>query len=158
KHFAWTFVKPGDSAQLLERLRAVEAAALASPAASGSIASAGSIAAPAAREGEPRPRDSTRDVADNLKAQSACNGLAIAIAKAWNIDGEEVRLAAVKRCLQRADRLGVDLWEMHAWPVEAVRLLRLLVLCGAKMTRRQRERSASVATFVPIDHSEAIEL
>jgi hypothetical protein len=157
KHFAWTFVKPGDSALLLERLQAAEAAALASPSGHGPVAAGGRNVRLSAAATDAQP-DKTKDLAFHNKVQSTCNALAVAIAKAWGIDDEQGRLAAVKRLLLRADRLGVDLWEMHAWPVEAVRMLRLLVRCGPRMTRRQRERSASVATFVPIDHPEAIEL
>jgi hypothetical protein len=158
KHFAWTFVKPGDSALLVERLQAVEAAALAGATGLGQATPATPDAIAAGSSADVYPHNSAKDAESHSRAQAACNALAIAITKAWGARDEQARLAAVKRLLLRADRLGVDLWEMRVWPVEAVRLLRLLVLFGPKMTRRQRERASSVATFVPIDHPEAIEL
>jgi hypothetical protein len=154
KHFAWTFVRPGDTAQLVERLRAAEAALAGGTGAGQSAVASADVAATA----EVYPSRKPKDAASHTRAQAACSGLAAAIEQVWDTSEEKLRFAAVKRLLSRADRLGVELWEMHAWPLEAVRLLRLLVLFGPKMTRRQRERSASVATFVPIDHVEATEL
>ena len=149
KHFAWTFVPPGDSAQILERLRVVEAAAAAR-------VSGPSEAAPAAPV-LPRRAASVAD-RSGAKAQVGCRALALAVAEVWISTDEDECLRATKRLLARADRLGVELLEMRDWPAEAVRLLRLLVRFGPKMTRRQRERGASVATLVPLDHPEAAEL
>ncbi|MDP8999433.1 MAG: hypothetical protein M3O46_04915 [Myxococcota bacterium] len=174
KHFAWTFVRPGDSVQLTERLRAAEAAAqLPSLDATAAVGVPAVIARdtlepvrrpPLERAGADRPADRPAQADEGapersrMKAQAACRALATAIAEAWSRSDEEASLNAAKRLLARADRLGIELWEMHEWPVEAVRLLRLLVRWAPKMTRRQRERSASVATLVPIDHPEASEL
>ena len=43
-------------------------------------------------------------------------------------------------------------------PVEAVRLLRLLVAYGPRMTRKQRERAVAVAALVPLDHPDVADL
>ena len=147
KHFAWTFVPPGDSAQILERLRVVEAAAIAPVSSSSDTPPAAALL--------PR-RDAS--LPDRSGAKAPCRALAIAIADVWREADGESCLRATKRLLGRADRLGVELLEMRDWPAEAVRLLRLLVRFGPKMTRRQRERGASVATLVPLDHPEAAEL
>ena len=47
---------------------------------------------------------------------------------------------------------------MQEWPIESVRLLRLLLQHAPRMTRRQRERVASVSSLMPLDHPEAAEL
>jgi hypothetical protein len=64
----------------------------------------------------------------------------------------------VKRLLARADRLGVELASLGAWPLEAVRLVRLLVRYEQRMTARQRERAHSVARYAPLDHLEVADL
>jgi hypothetical protein len=169
KHFAWTFVKPGDSALVLERLRAAEAAAVErTPDLEGLPAAGPSGVAGEARARTSSPaggvaaadaplRDDTVQERSAAKAHSACRALAGAIAEAWREADEPSRVQATKRLLVRADRLGIELLEMREWPTEAVRLLRLFVRCAPKMTRRQRERAANVATLVPLDHPEAAE-
>ncbi len=163
KHFAWTFVPPGDSSLILERLRALEAAAserssgLDDPFVAGAPAEAlepGALRDPSA----PSPVRRKTRAPERGKAQAGCRALAVAIAQTWASTDEQACLRATRRLLGRADRLGVELLEMRDWPAEAVRLLRLLVRFGTKMTRRQRERAASVATLVPLDHPEATEL
>ena len=166
KHFAWTFARPQDSvAELLERLRVAEVAAVAR--ASGfdraaAVASGGVAGDTGASSGSGlvpgRPRIDSPPERSRAKAQAGCRALAASIAEAWSHREEQACLQATKRLLSRADRLGVDLLEMGEWPMEAARLLRLLVRCAPKLTRRQRERSASVATLVPLDHPEAAEL
>ena len=171
KHFAWTFVPPGDSAQILERLRFVEAAAIArvaradQPLAPDPDAGATEArvvpdrsAAPAVPSEPPPRKPNASGGRAGAKAQAGCRALAAAVAHAWASTDEAACLRATKQLLGRADRLGVELLEMRDWPAEAVRLLRLLVRFGPKMTRRQRERAANVATLVPLDHPEAAEL
>lgn len=204
KHFAWTFVRPGDGAKLLERVRVAQEAAFARSAAGEAAREddasgdpgrvvAGDGGRDAARDGV---RDGVRDdrgsgdttsappgdvfqahlpshddadgsdptrVKARVKARVGCRALADAVAEAWRqhlaqTEDEPARQQAVKRLLARADRLGVELLEMQQSPLEAVRLLRLFVRFGPKMTRRQRERSANVASLVPLDHPEAAEL
>jgi hypothetical protein len=147
RHFAWTFVKPGDTAQLLERLRAAEEAAIARP-----------QAAELAADDDSQPFGERATERSNVKAQARCRALAAAIAEAWALADGQASLHATKRLLARADRLGIELLEMRECSAEAVRLLRLFVRCAPKMSRRQRERGASVATLVPLDHPEAADL
>jgi hypothetical protein len=155
KHFAWTFVKPGDSAQLSERLRAAEEAAATTD---GDVGGASqSDGGERATPGEGAPSGDTPEPS-RVKARAVCRALATAVTEAWDQTDEQASFNAVKRLLVRADRLGIDLWEMREWPLEAVRLLRLFVRSAPRMTRRQRERSASVATFVPLEHPETSEL
>jgi hypothetical protein len=146
KHFAWTFARPGEMAQLLERVQAAHESDAARVGVV--VASSPPIAAERA------------DAVDRSRAkgQAACKLLAAAVADVWGTSDEQARLQAVKRLLAKADRLGVELLEMHRWPLEAVRLLRLFVACAPKLTRRQRERAANVAGLVPVDHPEAAEL
>jgi hypothetical protein len=156
KHFAWTFVKPGDSVQLSERLRAAEEAAATVP---GDIRDdSRSEGGERATAGEEGPRSDDAPEPSRARARAACRALATAVTEAWDQADEQASFNAAKRLLARADRLGIELWEMREWPLEAVRLLRLFVRSAPRMTRRQRERSASVATFVPLEHPEASEL
>jgi hypothetical protein len=192
KHFAWTFVMPGEGAKVLERVRIAHEAAFARSAErgrdpvdgptglaaddgiehtpglgdrSGDAAGAGPGSAfpvPMPSRLDADGADSTRTKA-RVKARLGCRALAESIAEAWRQhlarpEDERACLQAVKRVLLRADRLGVELLEMQHSPLEAVRMLRLFVRCGPKMTRRQRERSANVASLVPLDHPEAAEL
>src|SRR5712671_5950511 len=74
KHFAWMFVRPGDTAQLTERLRAVEQAITAGaqrPAGEESKALVVSVA------------DDGETERSRAKAKAACRALATAIADAW---------------------------------------------------------------------------
>ncbi len=145
KHFAWTFAQPGDVARLLERARMAHEGSGGLPS---DVASTDVGAGHAAGAAE----------TSRAKAQLSCRSLAVAVGSAWELTGDPERQQAVKRLLARADRLGVELLEMHRWPVDAVRLLRLFVHFGATMTRRQRERCASVAALVPLDHPEVADL
>src|SRR5579883_1979932 len=160
KYFAWTFVLGGDTARLSDRLNAAEEAAAAGDADGRSMDAA--VFDDAASE--PIARRS------RAKARAACRALAASIGEAWACD-EALRDAApgaaaaggcgartVKRLVVRAERLGVELLEMRGWPAESVRLLRLIVRYGPTMSRRQRERCASVATLVPVEHGEVAEL
>jgi hypothetical protein len=143
KHFAWRFLRPGDSQRIAELLRAAEA-----------DEEAGAPAAPdlpaTLSEGQlERSRE---------KARVGCRALAVAVAEVWAIADREASVRPVKRLLARADRLGIALVGMDAHPTEAVRLLRLFVRHGGRMTRRQRERAAWVAAAVPLDHPETADL
>jgi hypothetical protein len=152
KHFAWTFVRPGDTAQLRERLRAAEQAA----------------AATAAEPTSDPPRPATGDLSlpgdddapgkSGSKAQARCRALAVSVDEAWSLPDENASLQATKRLLVRAERLGADLLEMREHSLQAVRFLRLLVRWAPKMTRRQRERGPNIATLVALDHPEVAEL
>jgi hypothetical protein len=84
--------------------------------------------------------------------------VALATAEAWAEVDTEKRFQAVKRLLARSHRLGVEVVGMQEWPVESVRLLRLLLQYAPRMTRRQRERVASVSSLMPLDHPETAEL
>jgi hypothetical protein len=140
KHFAWSFVPPGETARVAERLRVAE----------------GESDAPRASLAEASDEEAMEEV--RAKATDACKPLSVAIEQAWHLKDEDARQRAVKRLLARADRLGFELMGLEAWPVEAVRFLRLLLRCSAVMTRRQRERALRVASFVPLDHPEAADL
>jgi hypothetical protein len=142
KHFAWSFVRPGDSEGIAELLRVAEAHE--------APLRAEVPLAPVASEAQlERSRD---------KARGACRALATAITEAWAVVDEEAAARSAKRLLARADRLGVALAGMDAHPAEAVRLLRLFVRHGGKMTRRQRERAAYVAAAMPLEHPETADL
>jgi hypothetical protein len=138
KHFAWSFALPGEIAKIAERLRSAES------------------------EGPPQlspgPMDEESAAQARAEAVDSCRPLARAIAEAWELGDEEERQRATRRLLARADRLGFDLTGLQEWPIEAVRLLRLLVQSGPRMTRRQRERGARVASLVPVEHPEAADL
>ena len=143
KHFAWSFVPPDRTAEVGEVLRAAEASAASEP-----------PAAPA----PPPPQDEAAIEAFQARSRAACRPLAEAIASAWATADEEKRVAQVKRLLSRAHRLGVEIVGMQEWPVEAVRLLRMIALHGARLSRGQRERGASVASLMPLDHPETADL
>ena len=132
KHFAWMFVRPGDSAGIADLLRAVEAEREARP----------GRAAPAAARCRPPRRSSSARARRRARRVARCRS-------AWPRRGrsadDDASARATKRLLARADRLGVALAGMGAHPAEAVRLLRLVVRHASRMTRRQRERAAYVA-------------
>lgn len=141
KYFAWSFV-PADRPELATEK--VEAAA---------------------REAASTPEEPDEPVVDErgaeefrAKARSACRPLAEAIAGAWDCGDEEARVRLTKRLLVRAERLGVALVGMSEWPLEAVRLLRMTVALGPRSSRKQRERAATVASLLPLDHAEAADL
>ena len=163
KHFAWAFAPSEEAAaQILDRLRLADP-----PVGPGSGSEAPAAPAPRAaaisgRVGDlsgGRPgEDGGSTERSRVKAQATCRSLAAAIADAWAHRDDPTCLQTTKRLLARADRMGIDLLEMRQWPMEGARLLRLLVRFGGKFTRRQRERSASVATLIPLDHPEVSEL
>jgi hypothetical protein len=142
KHFAWSFVRPGVTADLAERLRAAE-----------------EEGAERGDETSPPPLDEYETELRALeRSRQACRPLALAVAEAWAVTDDEASARAAKRLLTKAERLGVVLVGMDAYPAEAVRLLRLFVRHAPRMTRRQRERSAYTATMLPLDHPETADL
>jgi hypothetical protein len=145
KHFAWSFVPPEQTAEVDARL--AEAQREAAPAA------APAVPVPVSSEEEERASEEFR-----RRAHAACEPLAVAVGQAWGSADESGRIELVKRLLVRATRLGVQIAGLQEWPVEAVRLLRLLVRYAPRLTRRQRERACGVAGLVPLDHPETAEL
>jgi hypothetical protein len=148
KHFAWSYVPPEETAQVDERLRAAEAAA----------AAAARAAVPVAEEPAREPQDEQALEEFRARSRAACKPVALATAEAWAEVDTEKRFQGVKRLLARSHRLGVEVVGMQEWPVESVRLLRLLLQYAPRMTRRQRERVASVSSLMPLDHPETAEL
>ncbi|HEX3345156.1 MAG TPA: hypothetical protein VHS09_11320 [Polyangiaceae bacterium] len=146
KHFAWSYVPAEETAQVDDRLRAAESAA----AAQGTP--------PVAEEPVREAQDDQAMEEFRARSRAACKPLALATAEAWADTDDEQRYLAVKKLLARSHRLGVEIVGLQEWPVESVRLLRLLLQYGPRMTRRQRERVASVACLVPLDHPETAEL
>jgi hypothetical protein len=144
RRFAWTFAPPGQIPEIGELLTDEASTAEAPP-----------VAAPAVVHTEP---DEEAIAEADARARSACEPIAFAVSEAWSLASTDERLAAVKRLLGRATRLGVQITGMLHWPVEGVRLLRLLVQHAGQMTRRQRERASSVCSLVPLDHPETAEL
>jgi hypothetical protein len=138
KHFAWRFVRPGDTAHVAELLRL-----------------AGGGAVPDARDELSDDEGSARLGA---RARAACRALALGVAEAWALTEEDASVRATKRLLVRAERLNAAIVGMEAHPREAVRLLRLFVRNAGSMTRRQHERAGSVAALTPRDHAEAADL
>ncbi len=134
---------PGQTARVTEQLRAAQAA------------EAEEEPAP---ELAAEPADEQAMATVHEHAVEACRPLAEAIAEAWTLTDDEERHRATKRLLVRADRLAFEITGLEQYPVEGVRLLRLLVRCAPSMTRRQRERSERVASLVPIDHPEVCDL
>ena len=129
KHFAWTFVRPEDSAAVDERLRAVEAAATARASERegfATLSAKGTARDSTAGSGSPgqvaladAPRcDDTVQERSAAKAHSACRVLAEGVSQAWAESEPAACLRATKRLLSRADRLGVELLEMRDWPTE----------------------------------------
>jgi hypothetical protein len=155
KRFAWTFVRPEDTAEIDDRLCGGEDG-MSAATTGASQTEASPMSTPAdglvTPEGEGAVRRSRED------ARGACRPLAVAIAEAWALSDAETSARATKRLLARADRLGIELIGMDAYPSEAVRLLRLFVRHRPKMTRRQRERARTAAAMLPLDDVETAEL
>ena len=143
KHFAWIFLRPGDSAGIADLLRTTE------PGDARPVPAAPEIPAATSEAQLERSRE---------KARAACRALSLAVAEVWALGDDDAGARVVKRLLARADRLGVALAGMHSHPAEAVRLLRLFVRHGSRMTRRQRERAAMLASAVPLEHPETADL
>lgn len=144
KHFAWRFVRPGDSDGIADLLRAMEAE------------EEGATRAP--RPLLPAPASDAQAARLREKMRAACRALSLGVAEAWAIADEEGSARATKRLLSRADRLGIALEGMGAHPAEAVRLVRLVVRHASKMTRRQRERASYVTAAMPLAHPETADL
>src|SRR5260370_35682826 len=141
RSFARRFARPWDTADIEERLSAAQ------------------------RDSAAAGPDSELPVVDESslqrsfdRARAGCRALAQAIAEVWALTDNEASLAATKRLLARADRLGGDLTEMDAGSPDAVRLLRLFVRHGQQMTRRQRERAAAVSMLLPAPEPHTAEL
>jgi hypothetical protein len=143
KHFAWRFLRPGDTDHIDDLLRAAQEDEQGPPPSTALVAPPSS-----ARELE-RSRE---------RARVACRALAISVAEAWSLQDDGAAARVVKRLLARADRMGAALAEMDAHPAEGVRLLRLFVRHASKMTRRQRERASLVAAAMPLEHPETADL
>jgi hypothetical protein len=160
KHFAWSFAWPWEIPSFEERLRAAAAGLLQpaeedfAPDSDGDALEADSPAQNAlALPAEPRAVD-----AKPSRARATCRAFAITVNDVWALADPETSLVATKRLLGRADRLGVEIIEMQEQPAEAVRLLRLFVRHGPRFSRRQRERAAAVASLVPLDRADAVDL
>jgi hypothetical protein len=150
KHFAWSFV-PVDRPELAtERVEAAVREAASTGSGDGGDGGC---------DGPDEPVIDERGAEEfRTKARGVCRPLAEAIAGAWDCGDDDARLRLTKRLLVRAERLGVALVGMSEWPLEAVRLLRMAVALGARSSRKQRERTATVASLLPLDHPEAAEL
>src|SRR5215472_14250894 len=113
KHFAWSFVPPDKTAEVSsEQLRAARA-----------VEQPGDEGAAAEAEGdapsvEVAQQDERALAEMHARSRAACEPLAAGIADAWATTDPEKRLAAVKRLLSRANRLGVEIVGMQEWPVE----------------------------------------
>ncbi len=140
KHFAWIFLRPGDSAGIADLLRAEEM---------------GDVAPARAEPEMPAAASEAQLERSREKARAACRALSLAVAEAWALGDDDAGARVAKRLLARADRLGAALAGMDSHPAEAVRLLRLFVRHASRMTRRQRERAAMLASAVPLAHPEA---
>jgi hypothetical protein len=144
RHFAWRFVRPGDTGRIAELLRAMEADD------DGVLRPDHPLVVPPSADAQlERSREKTR---------ASCRALSLGVAEAWSILDEDESARATKRLLGRADRIGIALGAMDAHPAEAVRLLRLVVRHASKLTRRQRERAACVAAGMPLEHPETADL
>ncbi|MGH7298620.1 MAG: hypothetical protein ACRELB_27010, partial [Polyangiaceae bacterium] len=144
KRFAWRFAPPGETPDV------GDLAEESSPSAAPPV----EVALAPAHHG----LDEEALAEQRARLRSACEPIAFAVAEAWALTSTEERLAAVKRLLARATRLGMQITGMEHWPLEAVRLLRLLAQHAPQLTRRQRDRAASLSSLVPLDHAETAEL
>ncbi len=151
KHFAWRFVRPGDTAHVAELLRLAQRQSDSPVLARGG----GGDGLPDAR-GEVADDDGSARL--GARARAACRALALGVAEAWALTEEDASVRATKRLLVRAERLNAAIVGMEAHPREAARLLRLFVRNAHAMTRRQHERAGSVAAVTPLNHAEAADL
>jgi hypothetical protein len=162
KHFAWSFAGPGVAFDIEGRLRAARASDETSPDADADL----DAAAVAPEQADRLPPDERGAERARERARKACEPLALAVEEVWALDLAEraddghaqQAVRATKRLLARAERLGFVLLGFDEQPTLAVRLVRLLVRHGPRMTRRQRERAAHVATLLPLYDPEVGEL
>lgn len=170
KHFAWSFAWPWETPSVEERLRAAaseaqEAAGDKPSSDSGARSGSGShgVAKESSSHAPPQnalalpaePRDAESRPS---RARATCRAFAAAVDEAWMTADPEASLLATKRLVARADRLGVEIIEMQDQPLQAVRLLRLFVRHGPRLSRRQRERASAVASLVPLERADVVDL
>ena len=155
KHFAWSFARSAETFRWAERMRTVDVER--------DTVDVERDVDVVKAEGRTEPSDepptsSARKKATPGTGPGACQQLSQAIAEGWELQDEELGRRAVRRLLARADRLGFELLGLHKWPVQAVRLLRLLLRYAPTLTPRQREQLLRVTAFVPLDHPETADL
>src|SRR5580704_3677914 len=92
KHFAWCFAAPGGTVDVAERLRWARE----------EQAAYGELALPSG------PSASVEIEITAQRGRSLCSDLAVTVASAWALEDPEASLAATKRLLSRADRMGTD--------------------------------------------------
>jgi hypothetical protein len=113
KHFAWTFVRPEETARVDEKLAAIASHLAEGPGPDPEHAPA--------RVEEPRAGE------QRAHARAASQFLVAAIGAAWTTADDQERFLATKRLLGRARRLGLEIVGMDVAPLEGARLLRLFV-------------------------------
>jgi hypothetical protein len=145
KHFAWSFARAGVVADPEERLRAARGSASPPP--------LPALVLPARTAADDEAAELAR-----AHARKACRPLEDPIERAWALGDGDEGARATKRLLSRAVRLDHVLAGFDEVPALAVRLVRLFVRHGPKMSAGQRERAAQVATLLPLDDPEAADL
>lgn len=109
-----------------------------------------------ASEDAPPSDDPTFDVLRE-RAGRVCAAIAEGVERAWSLPVEEQAPLVAKLILQ-AEELGIGFSAMQDHPRESVRLLRLAVRCGERLSPEVREAMRGAALWSDASHPEVIDL
>jgi hypothetical protein len=120
-----------------------------------------------AKDGEkkadhPTPREARAAASakafEELRAESArpCQSLADGIDRAWSLPPEQQPIA-VDALVESAGKLGIGLTAMQEHPLQSVRLLRLVIACGDRLSAEADEAARGCALWLDYTHPEIID-
>jgi hypothetical protein len=91
------------------------------------------------------------------KAIHVCIALADGVDRAWSLPPER-RPSAVDALIESAAKLGLGLTAMQHHPLQSVRLLRLVVACGDRLSGEADEAARGCALWLDYTHPEIVDL
>jgi hypothetical protein len=91
-------------------------------------------------------------------AVDACAALAAGVDRAWMVAEPAQQAAAVSELLRRAGALGISLTAIHDRPLQSVRLVRLAVRIGERLTAADREAACQSLPWLDYSHPEVADL
>ena len=91
------------------------------------------------------------------RALRVCAALADGIDRAWSLPPEK-KPSAVDALIESAAKLGLGLTAMQHYPLQSVRLLRLVVACGDGLSGEADEAAQGCALWLDYSHPEIVDL
>lgn len=89
-------------------------------------------------------------------AARACQSLADGVDRAWALPPEQKPIA-VDALVESAAKLGIGLTAMQEHPLQSVRLLRLVIACGDRLSSEADEAALGCALWLDYTHPEIID-